>query len=55
VPDGSCRLLASTNLALPKTNWVQVGAGSFDGNGAFTLTVTNNPAVPLQFYLLVAP
>ncbi len=55
VPDGSCRLLASTNLALPKTNWVQVGAGSFDGNGAFTLTVTNNPAEPLQFYLLVAP
>ena len=52
---GSYRVLASTNLTLPKAIWAQVGAGSFDGNGAFTLTLTNDPSEPQTFYLLQVP
>lgn len=54
-PYGSYCVLASTNVALPRTNWEQVGAGSFDGSGAFGFTLTNNPAEPQMFYLLQVP
>ena len=54
-PYGSYQLMASTNVALARTNWLQVGAGSFDGSGAFSSAVTNDPAEPQMFYLLQVP
>jgi autotransporter-associated beta strand protein len=52
---GSCRVLAATNLTLPKASWEQVGAGSFDGSRAFSFTLTKDPSEPQMFYLLQVP
>ncbi len=50
----SYRVMASTNIALPFSNWNQIGAGVFS-NSAFVITdpeVTNFPA---RFYRVVTP
>ena len=49
--------LASTNLALPLSQWTPVATNVPGANGNFTLTVTNavNEAVPREFYLLQVP
>ncbi|HVM50644.1 MAG TPA: autotransporter-associated beta strand repeat-containing protein [Candidatus Acidoferrum sp.] len=54
-PYGTWHVMDSTNLALARTNWTQVAAGSFDATGAFSLTLTNDPSVPQMFYLLQVP
>jgi len=43
-------LLASTNLALPLTNWTPILTNYFDSNGAFSNTIPMNPTVPSTFY-----
>ena len=48
------RILATTNLLLPITNWVKVGSGTLSGS-AFTFTDTNSPALSQRFYMLVTP
>lgn len=52
-PNGSYVLLQSTNVTLPKSQWIPVATNSFDANGNINLS-TNvvNPAVPVEFYLL---
>jgi len=49
------RALAATNLFSPASNWAQIGAGSFDPNGAFILSITNQPAASQQFFRLQSP
>jgi hypothetical protein len=52
---GNYFVLASTNLALPVSQWPVIATHSFDGSGNFTFT---NPAgldTPQQFYLLQVP
>ncbi|HTR42298.1 MAG TPA: autotransporter-associated beta strand repeat-containing protein [Pseudomonadales bacterium] len=55
-PNGTYRLLQSTNVLLPISQWTPVLTNSFDGSGNLNLT-TNivNPAVPQTFYLLLMP
>lgn len=52
--NGTYRVFTSTNVAAPRTNWIQIGSGNFDGSGSFSfgITNTNNPA---QFYILEEP
>ena len=54
-PNGTYRVLASTNLTWPRSNWMQIGAGSFNSVGTFTFSVSNNPAESWKFYLLQVP
>jgi hypothetical protein len=51
---GTYKVLTSTNIAVPLSNWVVLTNSSFDGNGNFSSTNaagTNNP----QFYILRVP
>lgn len=48
-------VLASTNVALPLTNWTRIATNSFDGNGNFAFTNSLAPSVPQKFFLLQTP
>jgi autotransporter-associated beta strand protein len=54
---GTLYVLASTNLALPLTNWIAISTNSFTGSGTFNVTVTNaiNPNTPQSFYIISQP
>lgn len=54
-PGGKNRVLKSTDLTLPLTNWTQVGSGTFDGSGDFFVSLTVNAAEPQQFYTVAVP
>jgi hypothetical protein len=48
------RLLSSTNLELPLSQWSPLATNIPGGNGNFTLTATNavNPNIPQTFYVI---
>ena len=48
-------VLASTNLAVPLTNWSVVATGTFDGVGNFEFTNPVAPGTPRQFFNLRMP
>jgi hypothetical protein len=48
-------VLASTNLALPLSNWTRFASNWFDGAGNFRCTNTVDPAVPAQLFRLSLP
>jgi autotransporter-associated beta strand protein len=48
------RVLATTNIDQPVTNWVEVGSGTFTG-GVFTFTDQKATNYPARFYRLVTP
>jgi fibronectin-binding autotransporter adhesin len=48
------RILATTNLALSYTNWLQIGSGQFT-SGTFTFTDLNATNYPRRFYSVVTP
>jgi hypothetical protein len=53
----TCRLLASTNLALPLSQWTPVATNVFSASGNFTFTLTNavSGSTPQRFYILKTP
>jgi autotransporter-associated beta strand protein len=51
---GTYTVLSSTNVALPLSNWQNIGGGSFSG-GAFSFPATVDPAEPQRYYLLQVP
>jgi fibronectin-binding autotransporter adhesin len=51
----SYRVMSSTSLATPRGSWSQVGTGSFDSSGNFTVGITINPAEAQRFYILISP
>jgi len=53
-PGGTYRVLISTNLLLPRTNWVVLTNGSFDTNGKFSFTNAIGTSLR-QFYTLRVP
>jgi hypothetical protein len=55
LPGATCFTLASTNVAVPLTNWTVLQTNIFDLNGDFTNTVPLTPGIPQQFYLLELP
>jgi endo-1,4-beta-xylanase len=52
---GAYTIWSSTILATPLTNWMQVGNGSFDGHGNFSVSNAINTSEPQRFYLLRQP
>ena len=51
-PGGDFDLLASTNVALPRSNWTYVNTYQFDANGNFSLTNPPGSTGPRYFYLI---
>jgi len=49
---GQYVLYASTNLALPWSNWTPVATNVFDDNGNFNLTTSFNSTTPQEFFIL---
>jgi len=48
-------VLASTNVAVPMTDWLPVATGTFGVGGSFTATNTVDPAKTAQFFRLQTP
>lgn len=48
-------VLSSTNLSLPAAQWTPIGTNSFDGNGMFHFTNTQDPNLEQFYYLLQMP
>jgi hypothetical protein len=55
VPNAVYYVLASTNLALPLSNWTAISTGAFDGAGNLSFTNTVDPAAVQRFFLLQMP
>ena len=53
-PGGTYHLLTTTNLLLPRTNWMVLATGSFDGKGNFSFTDVIGTNLG-QFYTLRVP
>jgi hypothetical protein len=51
---GTYYVLASTNVALPKTNWTAIATNTLGASGNFTQTATNAviPGIPQKFFIL---
>ena len=54
-PGWTYRVLVSTNLALPASQWLPIATNTFDANGNFDFTDSVAPNAPQQFYLLETP
>lgn len=52
VPNWTYRVLASTNLELPLSDWITFSTNSFDSAGDFSFTNPPIPGMPQMFYLL---
>ena len=48
-------VLASTNVALPISNWTSLATNQFDINGNFNFTNTISAAFPQRFFLIQVP
>jgi autotransporter-associated beta strand protein len=49
------RVFATTNIALPFSQWTEAGSGTFAADGSFTFTDTNTGSYELRFYRMVTP
>jgi hypothetical protein len=47
-----CRLLSSTDLAVPIATWIPVSSNAFDAQGRLTFTRPITPATNRQFYVI---
>jgi hypothetical protein len=54
-PNGVYYVLASTNVAWPRSEWSVVATNLFDGTGGFNFTNVIEPNAPARFYLLQLP
>jgi hypothetical protein len=57
IPATVYRVLASTNLALPLSQWAPAATNLSSATGHFTIILTNGirANVPSQFYILQSP
>jgi fibronectin-binding autotransporter adhesin len=53
--NGPYYVLTSTNLALPRNQWMRSAVGQFDGNGNFVFTNAPGINAPQRFYMLQLP
>jgi len=53
-PGATCYVLQSADLSAALAQWTPIAAGTFDTNGAFTLTVSNSSAASQMFFYLRA-
>jgi hypothetical protein len=55
IPGWPYSVLASTNLALPVSQWPPLATNTFDASGNFNFMNSIAPNAPQQFYLLETP
>jgi hypothetical protein len=55
ITNGIYYVLASTNVALPLSQWTYIATNGFDGSGRFAFTNSPNPGWPQSFYALKLP
>lgn len=53
--NSSFYILTSTNLALPLSQWITNGSGSFTGTGSFSVSITNTNNVSPSYYSVSIP
>jgi fibronectin-binding autotransporter adhesin len=53
-PNGPVNVLTTTNMALPLGSWRSVTTNAFDGAGNYTETITVDPTLPQQYFILKA-
>jgi hypothetical protein len=46
---GTYYVLGSTNMSLPKAQWMVLSTNSFDDNGNFNTSVSVDPVGPMEF------
>jgi hypothetical protein len=51
-PGGKFYLLTSTNIAMPRNQWLPISTNPFDPNGGFNFTNPMDPNSPQLYYLL---
>jgi len=49
-PGQTYYVLASTNVALPRANWVPIWTNTFGPGGEFSFTTAISPSIPQRFY-----
>jgi hypothetical protein len=54
-PNGTCWLLASTNVTLPVETWLPISSNQFDSIGNCSIVVPLDSQQPVRFYRLVVP
>jgi fibronectin-binding autotransporter adhesin len=54
-PNATYFVLASTNVALPLSNWSPILTNQFDGSGNFSFSNVINPALPQRYFMLQVP
>ena len=54
-PGAQFCVVATTNLSLPKWNWIYVATNSFDQSGGCSLVFPMEPDKPRRFYCLTWP
>ncbi|HYG22451.1 MAG TPA: autotransporter-associated beta strand repeat-containing protein [Verrucomicrobiae bacterium] len=55
VPSGTYHVLASTNLATPRADWIRMATNTFSANGTFSFTNSLSPQMPRRFFLIELP
>ena len=54
-PGGTYRIMASTNIALPMSQWTPLATNLFDGGGSFHYTNAVQAGLPAQFFRIALP
>jgi autotransporter-associated beta strand protein len=49
------RVFATTNIALPFSQWTEAGSGTFAADGSYTFTDPNTESFPQRYYRMVTP
>jgi hypothetical protein len=55
VPNINYYVLASTNAAMPVTNWTRIATIAFDSDGNFSFTNALDLTAPRRFFLIQLP
>lgn len=54
-PNGTYRVLATTNVAANLSTWTQIGSGTNDASGNFSFNGSTTPGDRQQFFIIVSP
>jgi len=54
-PNQTYRVVASTDVSVPVSNWTPILTNTFDSSGNFSVTIPINPGTPQRFFLLRVP
>jgi hypothetical protein len=55
LPGATGHIMASTNIALPSSQWTPVATKLFDGSGSFRYTNAINADLPARYFRIALP